>query len=77
MLAIFLGTDGGIDAFGAEYFPKLFDGMSLIYEYSFDVEVKHDQAAQWDLRQHTNWNVKNGILTGGFADFAYQKMMRA
>ena len=32
MLVMFLGTDGGIDACGAEYVPKLFDGMIPIYE---------------------------------------------
>ena len=73
MLAMFLGTDGGVDALGSEYVPKLFDGISLMYEYNFDDEGKHDQAAEWDLRQHTNWNVKNGILTGGLGILPIRK----
>lgn len=77
MLAIFLGTDGGIDAFYAENLPLHFDAMRLIYEYNFDVEGKHNQPAQWGIGQHTNWNVKNGILTGGLADVTYRKRMRA
>ena len=62
---------------GNDYEPKLFETIQLIYEDSFDTDGPHQVKEQWVIRQNTQWEVKNGVLTGGLADVAYQKMMQA
>ncbi|HBV63171.1 MAG TPA: hypothetical protein DEF45_09145 [Rhodopirellula sp.] len=77
IVLFFASTQACLNAFGAEYVPKLFDQINLIYEDNFDIDGKHQKPTQWVIRQNTNWSVKDGILTGGLADVAYQKMMQA
>ncbi|MGI9467142.1 MAG: hypothetical protein ACR2OA_08485 [Rubripirellula sp.] len=77
LFVILLSSQPHTDAVGADYSPQLFDRVKLIYEDGFDIDGKHKNTHQWVIRQNTNWNVKDGILTGGLADVPYQKMMQA
>ena len=77
LLLVFLSTHAPAHVEGKDYDPQLFGEMRLIYDDSFDNDGKHQHPEQWVIRQNTNWNVKDGILTGGLADVGYQKMMQA
>ena len=70
LFAFFLSNQVYTNAVGEEYAPQLFERMKLIYEDDFDTDGKHQQPERWVIRQNTNWNVKDGILTGGLADVA-------
>ena len=77
LFVLFLSNQTHTNAVGEEYAPQLFEKMQLIYEDGFDTDGKHQHPERWVIRQNTKWNVKDGILTGGLADVAYQKMMQA
>lgn len=59
-----------------EYKPELFKSIELIYEENFDTDGPLDVGNHWVIRQQTQWNVKNGILTGDLAPQEYQEMMQ-
>jgi hypothetical protein len=77
LFVILLSSQAHTDAVGEDYVSQLFDRVKLIYEDGFDIAGKHKNTDQWVIRQNTSWTVKDGILTGGLADVAYQKMMQA
>ncbi|MGY8771223.1 MAG: hypothetical protein ACKVH8_22650 [Pirellulales bacterium] len=60
-----------------DYQPKLFKSAELIYEDQFDQDGPHKNTKQWEIRQNSQWNVKDGVLVGGLATEAYQKKMQA
>ena len=51
--------------------------MKLIYAEEFEKDGPHKNTMQWEIRQNTQWNVKDGVLTGGIATEKYQKKMQA
>lgn len=60
-----------------DYKPELFESIELIYSENFDTDGPLDVSKQWVIRQSTQWNVKNGVLTGGIATEEFQKTMQA
>lgn len=74
LLPVCLGVSRSAKA--EDYQPQLFARIKLVYEDHFDTDGKHQRPEQWVIRHNTNWNVNNGILTGGLADVTYQKMMQ-
>ena len=60
-----------------DYNPELFKSVELIYEEDFDTDGPLDVGKQWVIRQQTQWNVKDGVLTGSIATEDFQKMMQA
>ena len=60
-----------------DYKPELFKSVKLIYEEHFKKDGPHKNPQKWVIRQATQWNVKDGILTGGIATEEYQKKMQA
>ena len=60
-----------------DYQPELFTAAELIYEETFDTEGPLDVSDHWVIRQQTQWNVKDGVLTGDLATDEFQKMMQA
>lgn len=59
-----------------DYQPKLFKTIELIYDEDFDTDGPLDLGNHWVIRQQTQWNVKDGVLTGDLATAEYQKMMQ-
>lgn len=64
-------------AWADEYKPELFQSIKLIYSENFDTDGPLDTSKQWVIRQSTQWNVKDGVLTGGLATEEFQKKMQA
>lgn len=62
---------------GGDYKPELFKSMKLVYAEEFDKGGPHKNTKQWEIRQNTQWNVKDGVLTGEIATEEYQKKMQA
>jgi hypothetical protein len=60
-----------------DYKPELFKSMKLVYAEEFDKDGPHKNTKQWEIRQNTQWNVKDGVLTGEIATEEYQKKMQA
>jgi hypothetical protein len=60
-----------------DYKPELFKSVKLIYAENFDSEGPLDVGKQWVIRQQTQWNVKDGVLTGAIATEEFQKTMQA
>ena len=60
-----------------QYKSELFDSVELIYEEDFDTNGPLDVGNQWVIRQQTQWNVKDGVLTGSIASEEYKKEMQA
>ena len=51
--------------------------MKLVYEENFNTNGPLVVGKHWVIRQSTQWNVKDGILTGGLAKPEFQKKMQA
>ena len=64
-------------ALGDEFTPQLFKSVELIYEQDFDTDGPLDVGKHWVIRQQTQWNVKDGVLTGSIATEEFQKKMQA
>ncbi|TDU69292.1 hypothetical protein EI77_02944 [Prosthecobacter fusiformis] len=58
----------------ADYKPELFKSAKLIYQDSFDGPLNTDF---WEIRQHSTWEVKDGILTGSPSTKEFQDQMIA
>lgn len=68
---------GHVDSAQADdYQPGLFKAIELIYEENFDTDGPLELGEHWVIRQQTQWNVKDGVLTGDLATAEYQKMMQ-
>ena len=62
----------------SDYKPELFKSIELIYEENFDdAKGPLDVGNHWEIRQQTQWNVKDGVLTGSIATEEFQKKMQA
>lgn len=59
------------------YQPELFSAIELVYDEQFDKDGPLKNTSQWVIRQNTQWNVEDGVLTGGLASEKYQKKMQA
>ena len=59
------------------YKSELFRTVELIYEEQFETDGPFKNKEQWEIRQNTQWNVKDGVLTGGLATKEYQKKMQS
>lgn len=64
-------------AYSEDYEPELFKSIELIYDEQFEKDGPHTNTKLWEIRQHTQWNVRDGVLTGGLATEEYQKKMQA
>ncbi len=60
-----------------DYKPKLFKSIELIYDEQFETDGPHRNTKQWEIRQNTQWNVKDGVLTGELATKEYQGKMQS
>lgn len=60
-----------------DYKSELFKSVELIFDEQFDNDGPHKNTKQWEIRQNTQWNVRNGVLTGEIATEEYQKKMQA
>jgi len=60
-----------------DYKPELFKSVQLIYAEEFENDGPLKNTKQWEIRQNTQWNVKDGVLTGEIATEEYQKKMQA
>ena len=60
-----------------DYKPELFKSVKLIFAEEFEKDGPHQNSKQWEIRQNTQWNVKDGVLTGAIATEEYQKKMQA
>ena len=60
-----------------DYKPELFKSVKLIFAEEFEKDGPHKNSKQWEIRQNTQWNVKDGVLTGAIATEEYQKKMQA
>ena len=75
VVSLFLCHSG--TAQGDEFTPQLFKSIELIYEQDFDTDGPLDVGKHWVIRQQTQWNVKDGVLTGSIATEEFQKKMQA
>lgn len=56
------------------YQPELFEKTQLVYEDSFDKgEINLEF---WEIRQHSTWEIKDGVLTGSQSSKEFQEKMR-
>ena len=60
-----------------DYKSELFKTVELIYEEQFETDGPFKNKEQWEIRQNTQWNVKDGVLTGGLATKEYQEKMQS
>ena len=60
-----------------DYKSELFKSIELIYHEQFETDGPHTNTKYWVIRQQTQWNVENGVLTGAIAKEEYQKKMQA
>lgn len=60
-----------------EYKPELFNAMKIVYADEFEKDGPHKNTKQWEIRQNTQWSVRDGVLTGEIATEEYQKKMQA
>ncbi len=65
------------NSYAEDYKPELFSSMTLVYEEQFKTDGPHTNAEQWEIRQNTQWEVKDGVLIGSSATEEYQKQMQA
>ncbi len=63
-----------IQAGGPDYHPELFKSTKLVYEDTFDGSLNTDF---WEIRQNSNWAVKDGVLTGSQSSKEFQEKMLA
>jgi hypothetical protein len=76
-LGLLLTLSHGKSAQADDYNPELFESIELIYAETFDTDGPLDVSKQWVIRQQTQWNVKDGVLTGDLATEEFQKKMQA
>ncbi len=75
--AIAFGFLSSHTSLAEDYKPELFKSAKLIYEDTFETSGPHKVGKQWEIRQSSRWNVKDGVLTGSTATKEFQKAMQA
>jgi hypothetical protein len=64
----------GVHAHAADYQPELFKTTKLIYADTFDGPLN---TKFWEVRQNTNWAIKDGVLTGSPSSKEFQDKKKA
>jgi len=73
LFAAVLSFTTGLQA--GDYQPELFEKTKLVYEDSFDGDSINLDF--WELRQHSTWEIKDGVLTGSQSSKEFQEKMVA
>jgi len=64
------------DAASPDYQPELFSNTRLVYADTFDKSATINTNF-WEVRQHSTWRIKDGILTGSQSSKEFQQRMIA